>query len=115
MLVESAAIVVLIGLMSIILLRAKKPGWALAVLPLGLLPLLHLVSYSLSLLLTEAVVDGDTLMVVVDVIAIVAAICLFLFLQKNMKARRAKVIYVLCSTGFAILMGSIFICNIVLF
>ena len=108
LLVESIAIIAVIGIYAYMTARSGKRSLALAVLPLVIVPLFHLLSQPVSSLLA-AVAQRDNIRAVIDVIGL-ALTCLLLGIFSGwFSSKRLRKGYLFICGGFSCILTCVFI------
>lgn len=100
---ESWAIVIIVIAMSLSFLRTRLRGYALAVLPLVILPLFHLFSSFAAPKLGRLVGCSPLpLRIGIEGIALAGAAALFIYFSTKMKNRISRIYYLFLCLGFTI-------------
>lgn len=104
MTVACLAVIAILLAMSYIYVRAGRKNYALAILPLMLVPVVHAgagVAYSLlSRFLTW---DFNLFAIAADVVALVAACTIFGFLSAKIETKKARMVFLIMCDGFTAL------------
>lgn len=95
--------IVIILCMSYIFMRKRKPNYSIAILPLILVPIIHLFSSFIYKLLGNVNMDYNLFVLALDVIALVVECILFGFLSNNIETKKTKVTYCIMCGGFSAL------------
>lgn len=112
MIFECAAIFCLIFVVVIMYIRSHKKDYALATVPLLILPLVNVLSYLLSgkisLLLP---MDKFTVYAAINIIAVIASSCTVGIMSSKFKRKATKSAYIVMSLIFNIVLAAILIYN----
>ncbi len=109
MVVESISIIIIFAVMVFLFLRAGKKTYAIATLPLIVVPLFEVISVILSEIIGRVVsTDIKSLIVIVGLAISVVFIGL---LSNTLKAKKSKVVYMALCGGFTTVLTIIFLYN----
>ncbi len=100
MLIECAAIFLLISAVSFMYVRAKKKNYALATVPLLILPLANILP-----------MDKFTVYAAINIVAVVISSCLVGVMSYKFPKRSTKTAYVIMSLIFNIALAAILVYN----
>lgn len=110
MIVECCAIAGLIFVVVILYLRSNKRDYAFATIPLLILPLANILSYTVSGRLSEFLpADKFTVYAAIDVIAVVAASCFVGVMSDKFGKKSTRAAYMTMSLIFNIVLAAILI------
>lgn len=112
MLVECAAIFCLIFVVVIMYMRAKKKDYALATIPLLVLPFINILAYMSSGKLSAMLpMDKFTVYSALNIVAVVVSSCLVGVMSSKFKKKSTKTVYVVMSLIFNIVLAAILVYN----
>lgn len=106
------ATAIILGVMSLVFWRSKKNGYALAVLPMAIPPLVHMFSGILArgLELTLPFASPFQTRIVIDLIAaIVSCVLIGIISQFIYETKKGKTIFVICCSIFIVIFSGILI------
>lgn len=106
MVVECWAIIAVISLVAFTFFRRRKMDFGIAVLPLLLVPLVHLVGGPLSVMLGGMGLPWDPRFIrtAIDVIGLMVACFLFGGLSRNIKGKKARRGYIMLCGSFTVIL-----------
>lgn len=110
MVMENVAILVIIGIMIVVFLRAKRPQYALSVIPFLFVPGIHL----LGLYVADDLAKGmdftaHQISVGVDILALVVGCLLLGLLSHNILSRKSRSVFLIMGGLFNLLLTWILI------
>lgn len=112
MLFECIAIFCLIFVVVIMYIRSEKKDYALATIPLLILPLINIIAYlssgKLSLVLP---MDKFTVYTAINIIAVIMSSCLVGIMSAKFKRKPTKIAYIVMSLVFNVILAAILIYN----
>lgn len=109
MVVEAIAIITIFIVLLFGFLRAGKKDYAVAVVPLILVPLVQvLISLTMELF---AISLGSDMKSIILIIGLVLSIILTVLASQTVKARRLRLIFIILCSGFTTLLTFIFLYN----
>lgn len=112
MLVECVCIILLILLMAFVFLRAHRKEYALTTLPLVILPLMHLLSFTVAHHIAKIMpLDTNGVTVAFDATALVISCTILGVLSNKITAKRAKIAYLVVCGTFVVLLTWVLISN----
>ncbi len=112
MLIECAAIFLLISAVSFMYVRAKKKNYALATVSLLILPLANILAYAASGKLSDILpMDKFTIYAAINIVAVVISSCLVGAMSYKFPKRSTKTAYVIMSLIFNIALAAILVYN----
>ena len=112
MLIECFAILALILAIFVIYLRMKKTRLAWSILPLGCVPLTHVIAQLLLIRLAPVIgVDGSWIVTIADIVAL-AASALFCGSFSYFYGKKARVTYLIVVGLFNVILACILIANL---
>lgn len=109
MLVESICIILILAIMVIVFLRAKRKDFALATAPLLIVPLFHTLSNILGDLLHIAL--SVNIKAAADVVGLSIAVAAIGFISAAMSTKKSRLAYIVVAGGFTAVITIIFIFN----
>lgn len=99
------AIVIVLGSMFVVFMRARKREYAFAIIPLVLLPLVHIFSGLLARLLAAALPFGPSdLRRAIDVSGGLVACLLIGWTARHIQGKRTRMMFAVCCTSFLIIL-----------
>ncbi|MDE7303567.1 MAG: hypothetical protein K2N60_09665 [Oscillospiraceae bacterium] len=112
MLIECTAIFLLITAVSLMYVRAKKKNYALATVPLLILPLANILAYAASGKLSNILpMDKFTVYAAINIIAVVISSCLVGVMSYKFPKKSTRTAYVIMSLIFNIILAAILVYN----
>lgn len=112
MLIECAAIFLLILVVAIMYVRAKKKDYAMATVPLLVLPAVNMLDYAVSGKLSFVLpMDEFTVYTAINIIAVIVSSFLVGVMSAKFKRKATKAAYVSMSLIFNIILAAILIYN----
>ena len=112
MLVECTAIFCLIFVVVIMYIRSHRKDYALATVPLLVLPLINILAYLSSGKLSALLpMDKFTVYAVLNIVAVIVSSCLVGVMSVKFKRRSTRIAYIIMSLIFNILLAAILIYN----
>ncbi|MCM1059390.1 MAG: hypothetical protein NC452_03760 [Eubacterium sp.] len=112
MLIECAAIFLLIAAVSLMYVRAKKKSYALATVPLLILPLANILAYTASGKLSHILpMDKFTVYAAINIVAVVISSCFVGVMSGKFPKKSTKTAYVIMSLIFNITLSAILVYN----
>jgi hypothetical protein len=113
---ESYAIIAVVLLMSYILSRQEKSsGYAVAILPLLIVPAVHIAGRTIVRPITQIFsIDSITAWVIIELIALMLTCLLLGAISVSMKNRNLRVSYLALCGGFSVILTSIYLVKSVL-
>ncbi len=112
MIVECIAIIFIILCIVIVFLRAKRTSYALAVLPLLIVPVLHILaiycSRTFSLLFS---LDRNLVMIGIDALGLIAACLLLGLASGNISSKKSRFYYLILTGAFLVILSWVLIAN----
>ncbi len=112
LLIACWATVIVLAAMSLVFWRSKKNSYAVAVLPLTLPPLVHLISGILArgLDLTLPFASSFQIRIVIDLIAaVVACVLIGVTSQLLYETRKGRTLFAVCCSAFIVVFSAILI------
>ena len=110
MLFECAAIFSLIFVVVIIYIRSGKKDYALATVPLLILPMVNVLSYLSSGKLSSLLpMDKFTVYAAINIIAVIVSSCIVGIMSAKFKRKATKTAYIVMSLIFNIVLAAILI------
>lgn len=112
MIFECAAIFCLIFVVAIMYIHSHKKDYALATIPLLILPLINVLSYLLSGKISSLLpMDKFTVYAAINIIAVIASSCTVGIMSAKFKRKATKTAYIAMSLIFNIVLAAILIYN----
>lgn len=112
MLIECTAIFLIISAVSLMYVRAKKKNYALATVPLLILPLANILAFTASGKLAGILpMDKFTVYAAINIIAVIASSCLVGVMSYKFPKKSTKTAYVIMSLIFNIILAAILVYN----
>ncbi len=112
MLFECAAIFSLIFVVVIMYVRSHKKDYALATIPLLVLPLVNVLAYLSSGKLSSMLpMDKFTVYAAINIIAVIVSSCLVGIMSGKFKRKPTRIAYIVMSLIFNIILAAILIYN----
>ncbi len=112
MLIECTAIVLLISMVALMYVRAKKKNYALATVPLIILPLVNILAYAASEKISHILpMDKFTVYAALNIVAVVVSSCLVGIMSYKFSKKATKTAYVVMSLIFNITLAAILVYN----
>lgn len=112
MLIECVVIWGLIVVVSLMYIRAKKKDYALATVPLTILPLVNVLAYTSSGGLSKLFpMDEFTVYAALNIVAVVISSCFVGIMSGKFKKRATRVAYITMSLIFNIVLAAILVYN----
>ena len=109
------AIVIVLALMFVVFMRAHKKDYALAIIPLVILPLAHIFSRLLANALDNILpLTGVELQVAIDMTAGLVSCLLIGLTGRRIQEKRTRLMFSLCCSGFIIILALVFVVNILM-
>ncbi len=113
------AIVIVMAAMFIVFMRAHKKEYALAIIPLILLPLVHIFSSLLARMLARMLASflpltAGELRMAIDVTAGLVSCLLIGLTARHIRGRRTRRIFSLCCSGFLIILTLVLVVNMMM-
>lgn len=109
------AIVIVMAAMFIVFMRAHKKEYALAIIPLILLPLVHIFSSLLARMLASFLpLTAGELRMAIDVTAGLVSCLLIGLTARHIRGRRTRRIFSLCCSGFLIILTLVLVVNMMM-
>lgn len=112
MVVESLAIISIVLAVAFVFLRARKTAYAYGILPLLLVPVMKLATPVILPLLSFLKADTVNLQIGILLVALLAACIQFGIISAQFKSRRAKIGYVVLCGLFTMILGMLFILDV---
>ena len=113
MVMECWAILIVLAAMFFIFLKAKKGSYSISILPLAIVPAMHLIGRVVSRHLDPYLpVDGSVLNIGIDASAVVIACILLGFTSRNIPSKRQQKVFLICCGIFVILLAWVLIIDI---
>lgn len=113
MIVECITITALIAVMIVVFMRSGRPKTALSVMPLLIVPVMHILGVPLSKLLpTFTALSELKAYFLIDILAIIVT-CIFIgAFAKYFSTKKTKATYIICCGSYALILPIIFIYNL---
>ncbi|MCI8497422.1 MAG: hypothetical protein HFE85_04125 [Clostridiales bacterium] len=113
MVMECWAILIVLAGMFFIFLKSKRGCYSISILPLAIVPAMHLIGRVVSRQLDPLLpVSGDILNIGIDASAVVIACILLGFTSRNIPSKRQQKIFLVCCGAFVILLAWVLIIDI---
>lgn len=109
MVVESMAILMVLAVMLVLFLRAHKRDYAISVIPLMIVPAMHLVAQLIGEMKSLPLLPD--IQAAADVLGLAIAVAMMGMFCTKYRSRRAKYGYLCVCGGFVTALTIIFICN----
>ncbi len=110
MVVECVAIILVILCTSFVFFRTRRKDYAFAVLPLTIVPFIHLIAYhAVNFSFAALKTNAGKILPMADIIALVLSCIIVGVMSGNIKSKTAKRTYIAISTLFLIALVWIFI------
>ena len=113
--VECLAIILVLLLMSYMISRAGKKEYGLALLPLVIVPLVHILSGLIGQVVANQIsMPLEVVQVCIDVIGLVISCVVFSVLCTNIKNSKIRRTYLLLCSSFTVILTFVFIYDLLL-
>ncbi|MCL2884642.1 MAG: hypothetical protein FWF49_04085 [Oscillospiraceae bacterium] len=104
------AILIVLLLMAVVFLRSKKKGYAAAILPLILVPVVHIAGNFLAVQSAKALpLDPLQLRIVLEIAAGLIACVLLGFSSRAIKEKRSRLAFFISCAGFVVVLDTVLI------
>ncbi len=110
MVVESLAILLILGAMEFIFLRAHRKSNAIQIAPLLILPGGHFLANLMPDLISAWTISVQ-IKSLIDILCMTVAVALMGFFGAGLKSKKTRAAYLLTCGGFTLLLGLIFLYN----
>ncbi len=115
MILESTAIIMVILVMSFMMLRSGRRGYALVTLPLVIVPVTHISSSRIAIILSTLLpYDFVSLRVGVDILGLVLSCVIFAVLSAGIRHKRTRLIFLIMCGGFSVILTSVLISSMIM-
>lgn len=113
MVTECWAIIIVILAMCYIFLRARKPKYSIAILPLILVPLSHLIGTGILYWFGDHItLDHSLVGIGIDVTGLVITCVLLGFAVQAIKSKKQRNALLICCTGFTLILAWVLLLNV---
>ena len=112
MIVECIAIIFGIVCMVFVFLRAKKTSYALSIIPLMIVPALHIIAMYCSKLFANMFdLDRNLVMIAIDVLGLIASCLLLGLASGNFSSKKSRASYLLVTGAFLVILSWVLVAN----
>jgi CHASE2 domain-containing sensor protein len=115
MVMECSAMVVIIGVVAYSTMRSGRYFFAVGIMPLALVPIVHLMGRSISRALSAVTpLSRPMAWIAADIAALVVACILFGILSLNFEGKKQRLYYLIVCGGFSLVLTCVMIADLII-